>query len=203
MKQIVEMKRWMEISRKAIILFAIMLAVGCSSDSDLLGDYTGDGSANGGTSGNGSSGNSTTYDSSLSDLVGFDISIDKTTLEESETIPTDGDVAEDYIENNTFNNEINIAFKVPRDYTQQGYTLLVSSPKMTKGNSYIFSSGATVSGGSDFCGYVTDATMSGGSSLATLALTSMVTTYNYSGGMNGGGGQPAGGGQPGGGPGWH
>lgn len=90
-----------------------------------------------------------------------------------------------------------IAFKVPRDYTQQGYTLLVSSPKMTKSNSYIFSSGATVSGGSDFCGYITDATVSGGSSIATITLTSMVNTYNYSGGM--GGGQP--GGNPGGGPG--
>ncbi len=92
-----------------------------------------------------------------------------------------------------------LAFKVPRDYTQQGYTLLVSSPKMTKSNSYIFSSGATVSGGSDFCGYVTDATVSGGSSIATITLSSMVNTYNYSGGQPGGG-QP-GGGQPGGNPG--
>lgn len=99
-----------------------------------------------------------------------------------------------------------LAFKVPRDYTQQGYTLLVSSPKMTKGNSYIFSSGATVSGGSDFCGYVTDATVSGGSSLATLTLSQMVTTSNFNGGMGGGGAQPGGngggpggGGQPGGG----
>lgn len=99
-----------------------------------------------------------------------------------------------------------LAFKVPRDYTQQGYTLLVSSPKMTKGNSYVFSSGATVSGGSDFCGYVTDATVSGGSSLATLTLSQMVTTSNFNGGMGGGGAQPGGngggpggGGQPGGG----
>ena len=68
---------------------------------------------------------------------------------------------------------------------------------MTKGNSYIFSSGATVSGGDDFCGYVTDATVSGGSSLATLTLSQMVTTSNFSGGMGGGGTQP-GGGQPGG-----
>ncbi len=93
-----------------------------------------------------------------------------------------------------------IAFNVPRDYTQQGYTLLVSSPNMTKGNSYIFNTGATVSGGSSFCGYVRDATVSGGSSLATLTLSSMITTYNYNSGGNGGqpgGGQP--GGQPGGG----
>ncbi len=93
-----------------------------------------------------------------------------------------------------------IAFNVPRDYTQQGYTLLVSSPKMTKGNSFTFNTGATVSGGNSFCGYTTDATVSGGSSLATLTLSSMLTTYNYSGSMGGGQpGQGGWGGQPGGG----
>lgn len=92
-----------------------------------------------------------------------------------------------------------LAFNVPRDYNQQGYTLLVSSPKMTKGNTYVFSSGATVNGGTSFCGYTADATVSGGTSLASLTLSSMITTYNYNSGMNGGG-QP-GGGQPGGGPG--
>ena len=95
------------------------------------------------------------------------------------------------------------AFNVPRDYRQQqGYTLLVSSPKMTKGNTFTLNTGATVSGGSDFCGYVTDATVSGGSTLASLTLSSMVTTSNYNGGMGGGGGQPGQGGmggQPGGG----
>ncbi len=92
------------------------------------------------------------------------------------------------------------AFNVPRDYNQQGYTLLVSSPDMTKGNSYVFSSGATVSGGKSFCGYTTDATVSGGASIATMTLSSMITTYNYNSGTNGGGGQPGGGGgQPGGG----
>lgn len=91
-----------------------------------------------------------------------------------------------------------LAFNVPRDYNQQGYTLLVSSPKMTKGNTYVFSSGATVNGGTSFCGYTVDATVSGGTSLASLTLSSMITTYNYNSGMNGGG-QP-GGGQPGGGP---
>ena len=91
-----------------------------------------------------------------------------------------------------------LAFNVPRDYNQQGYTLLVSSPKMTKGNTYVFSSGATVNGGTSFCGYTADATVSGGTSLASLTLSSMITTYNYNSGMNGGG-QP-GGGQPGGGP---
>ncbi len=97
------------------------------------------------------------------------------------------------------------SFSVPRDYTQQGYTLVVSSPKMSQGSSYTFSTGSTVSGGTSFCGYTTDATASGGTTLATVSLSSMITTYNYSGGN--GGGQPGGngGGQPGGGggPGWH
>lgn len=86
-----------------------------------------------------------------------------------------------------------LAFKVPRDYTTQGYTLLVSSPDLTKGSSYTLCTGASVTGGSDFCGYVTDATVSGGTTLASLSLSSIITTYNYSGGM--GGGQPGQGGQ--------
>ena len=97
------------------------------------------------------------------------------------------------------------SFSVPRSYSQQGYTLVVSSPKLSQGSSYTFSTGATVSGGSSFCGYTADATVSGGSTLASLTLSSIITTYNYSGGN--GGGQPGGnGGQPGGnggGPGWH
>lgn len=78
-----------------------------------------------------------------------------------------------------------LAFNVPRDYRQQGYTLLLSSPKMTKGNAYTISTGASVSGGTDFCGYVTDATVSGGNTLASLTVSSMVTTSNYNGGMGG------------------
>ena len=92
-----------------------------------------------------------------------------------------------------------VAFKVPRDYTQQGYTLLVSSPGMTKGSTVTLSSGATVSGGTDFCGFASGATVSGGTSLADIMLSSMVNTYNFNSGM-GGGGQP-GGNQPGGRPG--
>lgn len=89
------------------------------------------------------------------------------------------------------------AFSVPRDYSRQGYTLVVSSPKLSQGSSYPLSSGATVSGGTSFCGYTTDATVSGGTSLATLSLSSVITSYNYNGGNAGGGQQPGGGGQPG------
>ncbi len=92
-----------------------------------------------------------------------------------------------------------LAFKAPRDYTQQGYTLLISSPSMVKDNTYTVTTGASVSGDSEFCGYVPDATVSGGTSLASITLSSMITTYNYSGGQGGGGNQPGGGGnQPGG-----
>ncbi len=95
------------------------------------------------------------------------------------------------------------SFSVPRDYTQQGYTLVVSSPKLSQGSSYTFTTGATVTGGTSFCGYTTDATISGGTSLATVTLNSIITTSNYNSGMGGGagaGGQPGGGnnGQPGG-----
>ncbi len=89
------------------------------------------------------------------------------------------------------------SFSVPRDYTQQGYTLVVSSPKLSQGSSYTFTTGATVTGGTSFCGYTTDATISGGTSLATVTLNSIITTSNYNSGM--GGGVGAGGGQPGGG----
>src|SRR5574344_133628 len=85
-----------------------------------------------------------------------------------------------------------LAFKVPRSYSS--YTLLISSPSMTKGSSVTLNTGATVSGGTDFDGYVTGATVSGGSTLASRTLSSTLTTYNYSGGMGGpGGGMPGGG----------
>lgn len=93
------------------------------------------------------------------------------------------------------------AFKVPMDYTNQGYTLLVSSPQMTKGSSYVIGYGGTVTGGTDQCGYVTGATVTDSNTLASLTLSSVITTYNYSGGMGGGqpgGGQFGGGNRPGG-----
>lgn len=79
-----------------------------------------------------------------------------------------------------------IAFKSPRDYTNQGYTLLVSSPSLKQGSSYTVSTGATVTGGSDFCGLATGATATGGSTVASLTLSSIITTANYSGGQGGG-----------------
>ena len=98
------------------MIIAATLTTGCSSDSDLdffnqgNGNETGNENSGNENSGNGSSGSTATYNSSLSDLTGFDISIDKTSLSESETIPTEGDEAEDFIENNSFKSEVDITF---------------------------------------------------------------------------------------------
>ena len=100
----------------AMMILATTLTIGCSSNSDLdffdqgNGNETENGSSGNENSDSGSSGSTTTYSSSLSDLTSFDISIDKTTLSETETIPTEGDEAEDFIENNTFKSEVDIAF---------------------------------------------------------------------------------------------
>lgn len=84
-----------------------------------------------------------------------------------------------------------LTFKSPRDYTSQGYTLLVSSPSFVQGSTYTVATGAEVSGGTDFCGYVTGADVSGGTTVASLTLSSIVTSYGSSssqpGGQGGGG----------------
>lgn len=107
-----------------------------------------------------------------------------------------------YLTVNTTDGTNILAFCVPRAYNS--YTLLLSSPSLTQGSTYTLASGATVSGGTDFNGYVSGATVGGGSTLTTLSLSSMVTSVNFSGGMGGGdqGGTPGsnqgGGGRPGG-----
>lgn len=52
-----------------------------------------------------------------------------------------------------------------------GSSLFVSSPSFTKGSAYTLLAGATISGGSDFCGLVTGAQISGGTSSVTLTAT--------------------------------
>ena len=78
------------------------------------------------------------------------------------------------------------AFAVPRAYNS--YTLLVSSPSLTKGGKCTLMTGASVSGGSSFDGFVTGASVSGGSTLASLTLSNMITTYNFTNTQPGGGG---------------
>lgn len=79
------------------------------------------------------------------------------------------------------------ALAVPRSYSS--YTLLVSSPSLTKGGKCTLTTGATVSGGSSFDGLVTGASVSGGSTLASLTLSNIITTYNFTNTQPGGGGR--------------
>lgn len=93
-------------------------------------------------------------------------------------------------------------FAVPQAYNQA--TLLLSSPNLSTGNTYTITSGATVTGGTEWQGYSTDATASGGTALATLTLSSTVTSQGNATGPGGNGGGPGGnpgGGNQGGGPG--
>ena len=88
-----------------------------------------------------------------------------------------------------------ISFRVPRTYS--GACMLISAPGMTKGSTYTLKSAVTVSGGTDFMGLNSDGTVSNGSTVSSISLSSQVTTINYSGGgPGGGGGVPPGGGRP-------
>ena len=88
-----------------------------------------------------------------------------------------------------------ISFKVPRTYS--GACMLISAPGMTKGSTYTLKSAVTVSGGTDFMGLNSDGTITNGSTVSSISLSSQVTTINYSGGgPGGGGGVPPGGGRP-------
>ena len=65
-------------------------------------------------------------------------------------------------------------FCLPRSYSSS--VLVVSAPGMTTGSSYTIKSGVSVSGGTWWQGYADDATISGGSTLATVSCSSYVTT---------------------------
>lgn len=66
------------------------------------------------------------------------------------------------------------SFKMPRSYSSS--VLVVSSPSMTVGSSYTIKSGVSVSGGSSWQGFSSDATVSGGSTLQSVSVSSYVTT---------------------------
>ena len=76
-----------------------------------------------------------------------------------------------------------LALQVPRAYSQ--YTLLVTSPGLTKGGNCTVTTGATVSGGTNFDGLVTGATVDGGTTIYSGTLSSIVTSSGVSGGMGG------------------
>lgn len=75
---------------------------------------TDSGSTDSGSTDSGStdSGSTDSGYTSITDIAGFDIAIDKSALTESETIPSSesDELYEDYIENNTFSNEVTITF---------------------------------------------------------------------------------------------
>ena len=87
-------------------------------------------------------------------------------------------------------------YRIPRSINQA--TLLISSPSLKQGSSCTLTTGVSVAEATEWNGYATDGTASGGSTLATSQLTSIVTSSGSSSGVPGGGGQP-GGGLPGGG----
>jgi len=85
------------------------------------------------------------------------------------------------------NNGNNIfAFATPRAYSS--CTMLISSPSLAKGGKCTITTGASVSGGTNFDGLVTGGTVSSGSTLASLTLSNIVTTYNFTNTQPGGGG---------------
>ncbi len=74
------------------------------------------------------------------------------------------------------NNQL-LIYKIPRTYSQM--TLLYSSSSLSTGT-YTLLKGGTLSGGTDFHGYITDGTYSGGTQAASISVSSMVTTYGSS-----------------------
>ncbi len=71
------------------------------------------------------------------------------------------------------------AFALPRRYTN--CNVLFSSPDLTAGTTCRLLSGATASGGTQFCGFYSDATTSGGKEEASVEITSKLNTVRFDG----------------------
>lgn len=76
-----------------------------------------------------------------------------------------------------------IIYQIPRTYSHM--TLLISTPLLQQGSNYILSSGGAVNGGDNFHHLITGGIYVNGSQLASLTISSMVTTYNFKEGMGG------------------
>lgn len=90
-----------------------------------------------------------------------------------------------------------LTYTIPR--TLNSMTILFSSPALQKGASYTISKSGVISGGTSFHGLYSGATYSGGTTLSTFMVSSIVTTVGSSGNNPGGNGFPGNGGFPGGG----
>ena len=71
------------------------------------------------------------------------------------------------------------AFVLPRRYTN--CNVLFSSPELAIGTTCRLLSGATISGGTPFCGFYTGATTSGGKEEASVEITSKLNTVGFEG----------------------
>ncbi len=85
-----------------------------------------------------------------------------------------------------------LTYAIPRSYSSM--TLLISAPGLEAGGDYVISSGGSVSGGTQYNGYYTGETYSGGTQLYTFTTSSMVTSVgsSSSGGHTPGGSGPGG-----------
>ncbi len=77
-----------------------------------------------------------------------------------------------------------LTYELPVNYSSM--TFLFSSPSLQLGSSYVLSTGGSVSDGTEFFGYYTNGTYTGGTEQSSFTLSSMVTTIGRSGGGPGG-----------------
>lgn len=133
-----------KIHRLFAVIATVALFAACSTEDEITSTTSEDTSSS--SSSSSSSGSSTA--STTGDLTTFAIAIDSTSLSETETIPSDD---EDYIENNTFDSEVNIVYNgTSASYTGSvsGVTVSISGADVTvtsttKGVKYILSGSTT------------------------------------------------------------